>query len=212
MYKDNDSDSTNELQQFTVTNGNLELSQSNSLPLSSLVSSNISGQHWQIYTTTGNYTVPQGVSSLIVEIIGAGGGGARYSSNTGNGGGGGSGAYGKTLVSVTPGEIILVTVGAGGTRYIGTSGSGGDGSSAGNTSFGSYVLATGGAGGLNTSVGGVAGTCNTPIIISGQRCANNSSGCPPRFYYNSYGIGGRGAGVSNGTPGNGASGVVIIYW
>jgi hypothetical protein len=209
---DADSNPYNEIQQINVTNDSLKIEGANSVPLSSLIPSNILGFHWQIFTSSGNFIVPVGVTSLLIEIIGAGGGGARYSSNTADGGAGGSGAYGKTIVAVTPGQIIPVTIGAGGLRYSGTSSSGGNGFSGGNTSFGTFVTATGGLGGQNTSSGGVAGTCNTPIVISGRSCSNNSSGCPPNFYYNNFGFGGRGAGVSDGTPGNGTSGVIIVQW
>ena len=212
MFRDNDNNPTNEIQQINVTSDSLKIEGANSVPLSSLIPSNISGFHWQIFTSSGNFIVPEGVTSLLIEIIGAGGGGARYSSNTADGGAGGSGAYGKTIVAVTPGQIIPVTIGAGGLRYSGTSSSGGNGFSGGNTSFGTFVTATGGFGGQNTSSGGVAGTCNTPIVISGRSCSNNSSGCPPNFYYNNFGFGGRGAGVSDGTPGNGTSGVIIVQW
>ena len=56
-----------------------------------------------------NWTVPSGVYSIDIYLCGGGGGGARA-------GGGGGGGYGESVysVSVTPGQVIPVTVGLGG--------------------------------------------------------------------------------------------------
>lgn len=48
--------------------------------------------------STGTFTVPNGVTTLQVEVVGGGGGG-----DFSQGGGGGSGAYQKVVLSVTPG-------------------------------------------------------------------------------------------------------------
>ena len=73
----------------------------------------------QSYTTPGTYTftVPTGVTSLDIFVVGGGGGGSvgQYS----NGSPGGSGGGGIVQVSgftVTPGDTFNVSVGAGGTR------------------------------------------------------------------------------------------------
>ena len=58
------------------------------------------------------FTVPAGVTSLTVEVWGAGGkGGSRLTS--GEGGGGGGGAYSRSVIAVTPGQIIDYYVGFG---------------------------------------------------------------------------------------------------
>ena len=77
----------------------------------------------QHFLASGIFTVPQGVTSVIMEIWGAGGGGAVGQSNTcsntscagGTGGdGGGSGAYTRLQATVTAGATLDVTIGAAG--------------------------------------------------------------------------------------------------
>jgi len=66
----------------------------------------------QQFTSTGNstFTVPSGVTSLHVLVVGGGGGGGNALA-----GGGGAGGYVEAKeYPVTPGEVIPVTVGAGG--------------------------------------------------------------------------------------------------
>ncbi len=137
---------------------------------------------------TYTYTVPTGVTNLIVKAWGAGGGGGGGSSN-GDGGNGGGGGYTQSTLSVTPGENLTVTVGEGG--------GGGGGNSSGD----------GGGGGGYTSIyrGG------TPLLIAsgggGGGGGDNSSGTPG-------GQGGAGGGTngqnggdsSNGLGGTGATG------
>ena len=75
----------------------------------------------QSWTSPGTYTwtVPEGVSSVLVGIYGAGGHGnfhpGGYIPGIGNrssiGGGGGGGAFGLAFVTLTPGQNILITVG-----------------------------------------------------------------------------------------------------
>jgi hypothetical protein len=78
-------------------------------------------QHF-VFTSSGTFTVPRGVTAVTVNGYGGaggGGGGATPSSATddfpASGGGGGGGALlGTRVVTVTPGASITVTVGAGG--------------------------------------------------------------------------------------------------
>ena len=64
--------------------------------------------------TTGSSTwnVPQGITSVTVEIWGGGGGGG--SSDDGGGGGGGGGGYAKAVITTSPGAEFNYSVGAGG--------------------------------------------------------------------------------------------------
>ena len=99
--------------------------------------------------TSKNWTVPDGVTS--VEVLMVGGGGAGEKNAAGGGGGGGAGSC-RAIVVVTPGGTIAYTVGAGGT---GGTGNGPDG---GNTSWDSSAfIAFGGKGG-NTRDGGYGST------------------------------------------------------
>jgi hypothetical protein len=79
------------------------------------------------FSTPGDssFQVPAGVTSLLVEVWGAGGGGgggcSGYNSTNaassfagGGGGGGGSGAYARSVIPVVPGTTLTIRVGAGG--------------------------------------------------------------------------------------------------
>ncbi|MCL5006993.1 MAG: hypothetical protein M1153_02535, partial [Patescibacteria group bacterium] len=110
------------------------------------------------YTNPGthNWTVPDGVSRIIVELWGGGGGGGGenwYNGNGAWGGGGGSGAYIAATLGVFSGTTYSIVVGAGGSGGMGSpynGGSGGpgasNGSNGGNTTFGG-MTAFGGNGG-----------------------------------------------------------------
>jgi hypothetical protein len=62
-----------------------------------------------VFTTSGTFTVPAGVTHITGELWGAGGA-AGYQL-----GGGGSGAFESVMLTVSPGDVIHVTVGQGGT-------------------------------------------------------------------------------------------------
>ncbi|MGN6607115.1 MAG: hypothetical protein ACTHMS_08930 [Jatrophihabitans sp.] len=74
------------------------------------------------FTASGRFTVPDGVTSLRVQAIGAGGGGggggtiggASRAPSAHGGAGGGAGLALDQVVPVTPGDVITVSVGAGG--------------------------------------------------------------------------------------------------
>ncbi len=99
----------------------------------------------QEFTTSGTWNVPSGVKVCQVLLVGGGGGGASQGSTTGGGGGGG-------------GEIVLGTVYLGSTTQVSiTIGSGGLGGTTNNvgqdgnfSSFGNFVKAYPGLGGLKT--------------------------------------------------------------
>ncbi|QOG03324.1 T9SS sorting signal type C domain-containing protein [Flavobacterium sp. MDT1-60] len=151
---------------------------------------------------TKTWTVPNGVTSITLEIWGAGGAGGGSLINKEGGAGGGGGAYVLRTITVTPGDIITYSVGTG---AIGTSNAGTTG---GNTTLttvsGTNLNANGGSGG-NTAVhnasvsagsGGSAsgGTTNT----NGSNGSNNST---------STGNGGKGGnGGNGGAGGTGADG------
>ncbi|PPQ34334.1 glycine-rich domain-containing protein [Rhodopila globiformis] len=100
------------------------------------------GSGVQSFTSSGNFTVPPGVTQVEVEVWGGGSG--SYASAPGQASGGGAGGgYAKKLVTgLTPGQIVPVTVGAGGSG--GTTG--GTAPTAGGTSsFGPFVSAKGGS-------------------------------------------------------------------
>ncbi|MEH6535427.1 MAG: GEVED domain-containing protein [Psychroserpens sp.] len=148
------------------------------------------------------FIVPCDVTSITVEIWGAGGGG--YGDNNNDniiGRGGGGGAYSTAILPVNGGDIINLTVGAGG---IFGSPVGGDG---GNTSF-STLIANGGTGGdINT--GGIGGTASGGDTNLPGTNGNTVGGVSPNGFSGGNaggpggGIGGIGGGNGNdGNPGN----------
>lgn len=103
------------------------------------------------------YSVPAGVTELIVETWGAGGGGGTVAS-PGRGSGGGGGAYSKQIITVTQSTYYYsVGVGApaaaGGDSWFSTSSSVSD----------AIVLAKGGKGGVANGTGGLGGDANSGI-------------------------------------------------
>lgn len=157
----------------------------------------------QTYNTAGNYTftVPAGVSSIIVECWGAGGGAGGNSTTSDGGGGGGGGAYSRSTLTVAPGNYNL-TVGGGG-----AGGTGAAGTDGGNTWFGSSstINAEGGKRGSAPS-GGQGGVYGVGGLASGStgdiRYSGGNGGTGRN---NNTGQGGPG-GSSAGTGANGTSG------
>jgi Glycine-rich domain len=104
-----------------------------------------------------SFTVPQGVTSVLVQLYGAGGGGAGGNVHHAGGGGGGTGAYAMSVVAVTAGATYTINVGAAGTAGA-LNEPGGNG---GDTSLvdpnGNVIVAAGGGGGEVTGEGGAGG-------------------------------------------------------
>jgi hypothetical protein len=65
----------------------------------------------QVFTSTGTFNVPTGVTAVKVTVIGAGGNGGAGNGNGPTGGGGGAGGYIIDYVGVTAGGTASVTVG-----------------------------------------------------------------------------------------------------
>ena len=119
----------------------------------------------EVFTASGNFTVPDNVYRVWITGCGAGGaGGGGTTTISGSydhgatGGGSGEHVF-RRPVDVTPGDVIAVTIGAGGTGPSGGSANPGtDGPDGGYTSFGSYVYLDGGKGGKGAyTLGSAAG-------------------------------------------------------
>lgn len=188
----------------------------------------------QIFTSSGTFTGPTGVTKVYISACSAGGGGGKTSGASGGGGGGGGWVinYPYTVVALSNYTVTINPGGAGKT--------GGDGTGAvgGTTVFDTLVIpgaaagtaTTGGGGGgqgLNASggtpggpsqyggtgenasgtIGGSGG--GTPFGVGAQG-VNGGAGVAASAAANS---GGGGAGAS-GTrdAGNGGTGVVIVMW
>jgi hypothetical protein len=192
----------------------------------------------QVFTASGSFVVPNGVTMAKVTVCGGGGAGGYHATLPGGGGGGGGRSTG-VVTGLTPGQVIAVTVGAGGAALT----SPGTGTTGGTSSFGSYMLALGGvggnggtsavyacAGGAGGSASGgqlnMAGSVGTDAITVGYRGGDGggpgngrgATGGSPGIVAASYGGGGGGGGsVITGGPtgypgGAGGAGLVIVEY
>lgn len=106
-------------------------------------------KNFTTFVSNGTWTVPAGITKILVEVWGAGGGGSSY-------GGGGGGGYVRAIFTVTPGNSVSVIVGIGGNGG-GTSANTGGNSQV--TSGAEFVNASGGAGsGYNAPTNTINGT------------------------------------------------------
>lgn len=141
------------------------------------------------FTSNGTFTVPAGVTSVQIEMVGAGGSGGNN-----GGGGGGGGGYAKGTFTVVPGTNHTVTVGAGGS---GTA-----------TSISGFSI-TATAGGDGTFVANPAvGGGGTGGVGSGGT-VNHTGGAGGGGYWTYFGGGGGGAAGS--TADGGAGGNTIVW-
>jgi hypothetical protein len=109
----------------------------------------------QVFTSSGTFNVPAGVSRVKVTVIAAGGNAGNGSSGNGtDGGSGGAGGYIVDYVAVTPGGTATVTVGTNaGTRTSSFAGS-------------TTITATGGNNGTNGSGSeGITGVSGASTIF-----------------------------------------------
>lgn len=189
----------------------------------------------QDYTSAGSYsfTVPAGVYTLTATVVGGGGGGGGTDGNGdqhAGGSGGSGGKYVNQSISVTPGQVLSVTVGAGGLPgwcrfngnfYFGPSGTSGseNGGTGGSSSFGGYTATGGGGGGGNhgDNGDGYAGSAGSPDGTPGINPdvygdPRNNFNCTPGVTNGTgYGSSGRSNGAQ-GDPESGTSGAVLISW
>jgi len=85
-----------------------------------------------MFSASGTYTVPEGVSLIRVLAAGGGGGGSSAASSGDYTYGGNSGSSAEQLISVSAGDSFTVTIGAGGARGTPTANQGANG---GDTAF-----------------------------------------------------------------------------
>jgi hypothetical protein len=158
------------------TNGNILTSNGTTWTSAASTSTYIGGQG-QVFTSSGTFTVPTGVTTVKVTVVGGGGNGGASSGATFSycGGGGGGGLSVRYVTGLTPGGTQTVTVGG----------------VAGTSSFGSFASATGGA--------SVAGNDNA----AGAAGGTGSSGT----YNIAGGAGGTGTTGSSGAGGGGGGNI-----
>ncbi|MFF3563579.1 hypothetical protein ACFYXS_26355 [Streptomyces sp. NPDC002574] len=187
----------------------------------------------QEFTTSGSFVPPSGVSTIFIQVWGAGGGGAGGSADGGRGQGGGAGGFARCAVHVRPGEAHLVVVAGGGAG--GATGAPGD--NAGltymtATSDTALAVAWGGVGGADPAspgAGGV-GACEStgtdgltrqgaPGLLTGAGGSPAADGivAPPALVTGSWappqnaGVGGDG-GAAGGPGVEGGPGYVVVWW
>jgi hypothetical protein len=193
----------------------------------------------QVFTAPGSFIVPNGVTTVRVEVT-AGGGSGGYHANMPSGGGGAGGKVISIMSGLTPGQVIPVFVGTGGMAPAGP-GTGGNGE---NSAFAGFLLALGGAGGGGgtstasiSNAGGAGGWAsggqlNLPGSDGGDAivvaCRGGDGGGPGNgrgvsgpvtgASAQSFGGGGGGGGCSpGGSPigfpgGPGAGGLVVVEY
>jgi hypothetical protein len=149
----------------------------------------------QVFTSSGTFTVPTGVTTLYISGAAAGGaGGGRSGTTCGGGGGGGEWAL-DTSYSVTPGSVLTVTIGSAGSV----------------TSIGSFTLHSGSTGGTNAGGSGGSGGSGNAGGSGGSGCVSSSGGNSgyPGVAPGGHGgyNGGGGGGGSYEAGGGGNSGV-----
>lgn len=169
-----------------------------------------------VFTTSGTWTRPPGVTKVYVKVWGGGGGGTF--AGTG-GGGGGAGGYAEGFIAVS--GNVTVTVGAGGAHQQ----NGANSSFAGDTT----ITANGGTGALPSDlVGGAGGTAsgggfnrsgNSGGTGGGGRGGDGggnylvatSPGDSTRARTGHF-PGGGGTGSADSTGASGANGLVLVYY
>ncbi len=171
----------------------------------------------QVFTANGTFTVPAGITTVIVEVIGGGGGGASGASGgAARGCGGMGGGYGKSILTVVPSAVHNVTIGAGGLGAPG--GPCSLGSTGGTSSFGTPILiqSTGGQGGngCGSNINRNGGTSTGQLSMTGGKGPDAQT--VGRHY---GGLSGNGSTLGQGGIGDseffgrdGSDGIVIVYW
>jgi len=170
----------------------------------------------QVFTASGNYNPPAGLSSALIFVQGAGGGGGGLTSGGVNvfcvsSGGGGGGCSISLLSAATIGALQVVTIGAGGIAGSVVPTNGGNG---GDSSFGALIIGKGGSGGtlragsatgnltVDRGLGGIAGTGNIKLVggDGGTPIASQSGAAGGALGHGNGGFGGSSF-FSNPQPG-----------
>lgn len=158
-FEDADADTTNELQQLSISNDTLYISNGNSVYLGNLVQPNFTTRIG--FTASTTWICPAGVNVIRVELWGGGGGGGEIFSDCSGGwwtsGGGGKGGYNSAILSVSPGQSYSIMVGNGGAAAPHTNspcfrgiGNGQNGQA---STFNGILSAAGGSGGITATLG-----------------------------------------------------------
>jgi hypothetical protein len=153
-----------------------------------------------------NYKVPEGVTSMTFDTIGAGGSGGDGSSVGGSPRGGYAGTVASSTISVTPGEILTFNVGIGGAPVAYGSGLTGKSGTATTIYRGNTLLlsAASGAGGGRTGGGGTGTDSASPFKGKGGTFTWGGQGGSGTLGSGGGGVDGHASGKTSGTGGDGA--------
>lgn len=163
---------------------------------------------------TESWVVPTGVTSVTVQVWGAGGSGGGSNTNTSGGSGGGGGGYSTKTFAVIAGQSISYSVGTGGAATAIANGNAGTATTLTHTASTTSITANGGgAGRLNTGAGGAGGTATggtTNTTGSAGAAGGSDPGGDGGNGGNTTGTGGAGQtnadGTLGGLPGGGGGG------
>jgi len=179
----------------------------------------------EVFTSSGTFSVPTGVSTVQALVVAGGGGGGGASPGQGadgyfNGGGGAGGLVFHPAYPVTPGGTVSVTVGDGGA---GPGGAGQQGADGQNSVFGTITAqggggggrangengrsgGSGGGGGAGPNPGGSGGTATQGNSGGGTGYGSNGGSGNPGNAGGGGGGGGAGGAGGNGSPPSGGNG------
>lgn len=195
----------------------------------------------QVFTSSGTWTKPSGITKVVMHVIGAGGagGGGRSSYNYAGSGGGGGGTAIKFLdvSSISTSTITVAAVVSGPAKDVAGStggasswadgtntvtGSGGVGGPRGGANIGVVGGAASGGDinspGGNGPTGGPGGNIGSQDGGSGGICANGFGGGPGASNYDAtsdndaYGYGHGGAGGAKNKSGGDSAGGIVVVW
>jgi hypothetical protein len=182
----------------------------------------------EVFTSSGTWTVPIGVTKCLVYVTGGGGSGAAYqgaSGFTSSGGGAGGTAIGTVVLSGSSATITVGAAGGNSSFVYGASTLTGNGGTNGNaTGSGSYggpggsasgglLNLYGGDGDSGTREQGGGGSGGASFWGGGGRGGGVASGAATGANANCYGAGGGGSSYNEQVnAGLGKSGVVVIFY
>lgn len=183
------------------------------------------GANIEVFTSSGSWTVPDGITTATITVIGGGGAGGLGVVGSGEGGDGGVGGLAIAYCTNLSGSLSI-TVGAGGNA------NGGSGGTSSVTGTGASISSTGGSGGTNASGGGpgVDGSNGTGTVTTGTSIRTGNVTIPNFTNADSsrvatagtsgvvwsansiYSAGARGLSRAAGNGAGGVGGVVVIQW
>jgi hypothetical protein len=175
-----------------------------------------------VFTSSGTWTWPDGVTSASVEAIGGGGGGGGASGNPATGGGGKGGGYARRATITKGAEASLtITVGSGGTGGAATAGTGGAGGYSEVVQGSTVILrapgGAGGAGASGNSTNGAGGVTENGTAVGSSTAVSGAGGTG--VFTSGSGYSGAGGGAASfGSPGSapvagvgGVAGSTVFY-